>query len=78
MNIINTLMTELWDRNFSQQEIRTAFQAALDDMPRYTAGVDRRAISIESHHLPISDRVYLSSLTAKARSVPERHQSSPA
>nr|WP_250814276.1 hypothetical protein [Neorhizobium tomejilense] len=43
MGIINTLMTELWDRNFSQEEIRTAFQAALDDMPRYAAGEERRS-----------------------------------
>lgn len=43
VGIINTLMTELWDRNFSQDEIRTAFQAALDDMPRYAAGEERRS-----------------------------------
>ncbi|MCQ1780409.1 hypothetical protein NOJ05_24615 [Neorhizobium galegae] len=43
VGIINTLMTELWDRNFSQEEIRTAFQAALDDMPCYAAGEERRS-----------------------------------
>ena len=36
--IINTLMTELWDRGFSQTEIRAAFEDALNDMNRYTAG----------------------------------------
>lgn len=41
--IINTLMTELWDRNFSQSEIRTAFQEAIENMPRYAAGEERRS-----------------------------------
>ena len=40
--IINTLMTELWDRGFSQTEIRTAFQDALGDMNRYAAGYEQR------------------------------------
>lgn len=40
--IINTLMTELWDRNFSQSEIRSAFEEAIKDMPRYTAGLECR------------------------------------
>jgi len=42
-DIINTLMTELWDRNFSQSEIRTAFEEAIKDMPRYAAGEERRS-----------------------------------
>jgi hypothetical protein len=42
--IINTLMTELWDRNFSQTEIRDAFEAAIRDMPRYCAGENRRSV----------------------------------
>jgi len=42
-DIINTLMTELWDRNFSQSEIRTAFEEAIGDMPRYAAGEERRS-----------------------------------
>ena len=41
--IINTLMTELWDRRFGQTEIRTAFEAALADMNRYAAGEERRS-----------------------------------
>lgn len=41
--IINTLMTELWDNGFSQSEIRTAFEKAILDMPRYAAGVERRS-----------------------------------
>jgi hypothetical protein len=41
--IITSLMTELWDRNFSQTEIRTAFEEAIKDMPRYAAGEERRS-----------------------------------
>lgn len=41
--MMNTLMTELWDRCFSQTEIRAAFQSALDDMNRYAAGQERRS-----------------------------------
>lgn len=40
--VINTLMTELWDRFFSQTEIRQAFTAALNDMNRYAGGEERR------------------------------------
>jgi hypothetical protein len=40
--LINTLMTELWDNGFSQSEIRSAFEAAIADMPRYTAGHEKR------------------------------------
>lgn len=36
------LMTELWDKGFSQTEIRTAFEAAMADMPRYAAGQEQR------------------------------------
>ena len=43
--IINGLMTELWDRNFSQSEIRAAFEAAVNDMPRYAAGDERRSVT---------------------------------
>ena len=41
--MINTLITELWDRGFSQTEIRTAFDKALADMNRYAAGEERRS-----------------------------------
>jgi len=44
-HIINTLMTELWDRNFSQSEIRAALEAAINDMPRYAAGEERRSLT---------------------------------
>ena len=40
--LINTLMTESWDNGFSQTEIRTAFETAILDMPRYAAGLERR------------------------------------
>jgi hypothetical protein len=51
--IIKSLMTELWDRNFSQTEIREAFQEAINDMPRYAAGNERR--SSTSTELATSD-----------------------
>ena len=40
--IMAFLMTELWDRSFSQSEIRSAFQRALEEMPGYAAGEERR------------------------------------
>jgi hypothetical protein len=42
VRIMNDLMTELWDNRFSQSEIKTAFEKALQDMPRYAAGEERR------------------------------------
>ena len=39
---MNHLMTELWDRGFSQSEIRQAFNEAVRDMPRYAAGDEVR------------------------------------
>ena len=39
---MNHLMTELWDRGFSQSEIREAFNDAVADMPRYAAGDEVR------------------------------------
>lgn len=47
-NLINTLMTELWDNGFSQTEIRTAFEAAIHDMPRYAAGQEQRGSKPET------------------------------
>ncbi|WP_315755061.1 MULTISPECIES: hypothetical protein [unclassified Bradyrhizobium] len=41
--IINCFMTELWDRNFGQSEIRAAFEGAISDLPRYAAGEERRS-----------------------------------
>jgi hypothetical protein len=32
---MNYLMTELWDRHFSQTEIRTAFEDAVTNLSRY-------------------------------------------
>jgi hypothetical protein len=46
-DIINDLMTELWDRNFSQSEIRTAFEEAIKYMPDYAA--EERRSSTSSH-----------------------------
>ena len=51
--LITALMTELWDRNFSQSEIRTAFEEAIKHMPRYAAGEERR--SATSTELAIAD-----------------------
>ena len=39
---INTLATELWDCCFSQTEIRTAFEKAISELPRYAAGEEIR------------------------------------
>ena len=36
------LATELWDRRFSQSEIRSAFESALKGLPPYAAGGERR------------------------------------
>lgn len=41
-DVINTMMTELWDNGFSQSEIRNAFEKAIADMPRYAAGEEKR------------------------------------
>lgn len=41
--LMNALMTELWDGGFSQTEIRTAFELAIADMPRYAAGLEKRS-----------------------------------
>jgi hypothetical protein len=35
-------MTALWDRGFSQSDIRSAFERAIAEMPRYAAGQERR------------------------------------
>jgi hypothetical protein len=40
---IGHLMSELWDRNFSQTEIRNAFELAIRHMPSYAAGQERRS-----------------------------------
>jgi hypothetical protein len=40
--ITEDLVTELWDQGFSQTEISAAFKGALETLPRYTAGEDRR------------------------------------
>ena len=40
--IADCLVTELWDRFFSQTEIRSAFENALANLPRYAAGEERR------------------------------------
>jgi hypothetical protein len=40
--IMTTLATELWDRGFSQTEIRSAFHTGADLLIRYCAGEERR------------------------------------
>lgn len=42
-DIILSMMTELWDFRFSQTEIRHALQSAIDGLPRYAAGEERRS-----------------------------------
>lgn len=39
-HVINALMTALWDRSFSQSEIKAGFNAAVNDVNRY--GQERR------------------------------------
>ena len=39
---INTVATELWDRYFSQTQIREALEQAAGDLPRYSAGEETR------------------------------------
>ncbi|KTT75670.1 hypothetical protein [Sphingomonas sanguinis] len=39
---IKYLATELWDRGFSQTEIRDAFEGAIRELPPYAAGYERR------------------------------------
>lgn len=51
-DLMNTLMTELWDNGFSQAEIRRAFQAAVDDLNRYAAGSERNGTGIRGTALP--------------------------
>lgn len=41
--LINLLVTELWDRDFSQSEIKSAFKQAMKDLPRYAAGLEKRS-----------------------------------
>lgn len=41
--LVNGLMTQLWDNCFTQTEIWTAFLAALDDMNFHAHGEERRA-----------------------------------
>ncbi len=43
-NIMCAFATELWDRDFSQTEIREAFQSAVHELARYAAGEERRGI----------------------------------
>jgi len=42
VQIMAHFVTELWDQGFSQTEINTAFKSALDGLPRYAAGEERR------------------------------------
>ncbi|HQS68848.1 MAG: hypothetical protein B7Y36_08745 [Novosphingobium sp. 28-62-57] len=37
------LMTELWDRGFTQTQIREGFEAALAELPQYTLGDEVRS-----------------------------------
>lgn len=39
---INTLASELWDQCFATTAIRTAFEEAAADLPRYAAGQEVR------------------------------------
>ncbi len=41
-DVMPTLMTSLWDRGFSQTEIKKAFERAIAELPQYAAGEERR------------------------------------
>ena len=41
-DVVGHFMTELWDWNFSQTEIREAFTEALSQMNHYAGGQERR------------------------------------
>ena len=41
-DVMPALMTSLWDRGFSQSEIKNAFERAVAELPRYAAGEERR------------------------------------
>jgi hypothetical protein len=41
---MGSLVTELWDRDFSITEIRKAFLEAVEALPRYAAGYDSRSL----------------------------------
>jgi hypothetical protein len=36
------LMTELWDRGFTQAQIKEGFESALAELPKYTGGEEIR------------------------------------
>lgn len=40
--LLNDVMTILWDHGFSQTAIREAYENAVEDLPRYAAGQERR------------------------------------
>ena len=40
--VVSALATELWDRFFSQAEIRAAFEGAIQNLVPYAAGEERR------------------------------------
>jgi hypothetical protein len=42
VQIMDHFVTELWDQCFSQTEIDSAFKSALEGLPRYAAGEERR------------------------------------
>ena len=45
--IVNTFMTELWDRNFSRAEIRAALKSAVEGLARYADSERRSSTSAE-------------------------------
>jgi hypothetical protein len=54
---VGTLVTELWDRNFSITEIRKAFLEALEDLPRYAAGYDSRSLEAAAWEAKEKDKL---------------------
>ena len=40
--VIDNLVTELWDRSFSQSEIRSALRGAIDNLTQYAGTTEQR------------------------------------
>jgi hypothetical protein len=41
--VIRYMATELWDQNFGVDEIKAAFEAATNNLPRYSCGYNKRS-----------------------------------
>ena len=65
-DVVEYPMTELWDRNFSQSEIKAAFEYAVACLPGYAAGEERRAFIHGTAPMPTSHFEFKVSLMFKS------------